>query len=326
MEYRSATTRTAWFRFIAVVVTFAVIIGGALIWVQVDSSQSSAEVGWVDHPVDSAFLQSQLPKPLPTPPPQLGAPPCVAANLTALPAAPLGMMSDGGISLALRNDGTSACLLRGDPRLVASTPGAANVNATSGPVPNFGEVTDTAPGANVLVWVEAPDYCPKYPGGAPSSLPVYSHVTVSVPGGGSLSVGGLHLPTGCGLYTPAFFTMKPQPTYPYNPLVRIVPRLRLPVTVRAGTTLSYVVALENPTVHPIRLSPCPGYLENSAVPTKLEYELNCRTVRSIPARAQVTYQMEMAIPITAPVGPTRVNWTLFGASMVTAHAYVRIVK
>jgi hypothetical protein len=178
----------------------------------------------------------------------------------------------------------------------------------------------------VLVWVEASDYCPKYPGGAPSSLPVYRRVTVSIPSGGTLSVSGLHLPTACGLYTPAFFTMKPQPTYPYNPLVGLLPRLLLPTSVRAGTTLTYVVALENPTARPIRLSPCPGYLEDSRIPTKFEYRLNCHTVRSIPAHGQVTYQMEMAIPSSAPVGPMRVNWDLFGASTVTGHATVRIVK
>jgi hypothetical protein len=310
----------------AVVVTLALIVGAVLIWVQVDSSRSTAEVNWIDHPVGAAFLKAQLPKPLPAPAPQRGAPPCTAANLTALPAAPLQMMSDSGISLTIRNHGTAPCLLRGDPRLVASSPGEANVDAKLDPVPDFGEVTDTAPGASVFVWVESPDYCPKYPGGAPSSLPAYQRVTVSIPSGGTLSVGGLHLPAGCGLDTPAFFTMKPQPSYAPNPLTSLVPRLRLPASVHAGTSLSYVVAVENPTAHAIRLTPCPGYIESSNLPIKLEFRLNCRTVRNIPPHAQVTYQMEMAIPRSAGTGRLDVAWNLLGPFMAAAHGTVRIVK
>ncbi|MCA1706518.1 MAG: hypothetical protein LC808_25935, partial [Actinobacteria bacterium] len=54
-------------------------------------------------------------------------------------------------------------------------------------------------------------------------------------------------------------------------------------TVTAGTTLTYVVSLTNPTGHPINLKPCPRYIQSTPVPNQIKatYALNCRPVEAI---------------------------------------------
>jgi len=318
------STRSAWLRFISLVAVVVVVAGGALVVAQVRSS-SKNQVAWLDERASPSLLQSLLPKPLPIPPAELGAADCTAGDLSVVTVESLGITQDDGVSISLRNDGSTTCLLRGTPRVVARAPGHASVFASDNSLPSFGEITDTAPGGTVLIWIHAPEACPAYPGGVPSSSPEYQDVTISVPSGGSFTVTNLHLPGACGLSTTPFFTMTPQPTYPNNPLVELVPRLRLPATVEAGTTLTYSVTLTNSTDRNITLSPCPAYLENSTLPTKFEYRLNCSTVRAIPARGHITYQMEMALPQSAQSGGARIGWTLFGASTISAHGEVRVV-
>lgn len=327
MGDQGATTRCIWLRFISVVALIALLVGASLILIQVRSSRTSAaQVAWLDEPASSALLASLLPKPLPAAPPQLGAPACTADKLSVVSVWPVGTGQDDGFMISLRNTGSTACLLEGTPRVVASSPGKATVLASTENLPSYGEVTDTAPGATVELEIDIPAACPAYPGGASAALPEYQGVTISISGGISKVVHKPHLTFPCGMATTPFFTPTPAPTYSKNPLVGLIPRLRLPATVKAGTTLSYVVALTNPGSQPVALSPCPAYLENSSIPTKLVYRLNCQSVRTIPAHGQVTYQMEMAIPNTAPSGMTKVGWILFGASTLMGHGQVRVIK
>ena len=149
-------------------------------------------------------------------------------------------------------------------------------------------------------------------------------LAISILGGITKKVGGLSLSFPCGMSATPLFVGKPQPTYPANPLVGLVPYLRLPATIKAGSTLHFEVDLSNPGDRPVVLSPCPVYLEHSDIPTKLLYRLDCRTVRSIPAHGQVRYEMEMAIPDAAPLGPAEVFWGLVGASTTTAQGQVLV--
>jgi hypothetical protein len=233
-------------------------------------------------------------------------------------------MQDDGVIVTLRNTSAVACLLRGTPRVVAAVSGEATVVAVAEKMPSDDETADTAAGATLEVQLDAPVACATDPGGANSGFPTYHNLTISSPSGGTKTVAGLHLTFQCGLFTTPFFTPKPAPTYPANPLVGLVPRLQLPATVQAGTTLHYVVDLVNPGDRRVRLSPCPAYLENSSLATKLEYRLNCQSGRSIPAHGQMRFEMEMSVPAMAPFGTMNVRWTLFGASMRTALGHVRV--
>jgi hypothetical protein len=191
-------------------------------------------------------------------------------------------------------------------------------------MPSYGERSDAAPGGTVFEQVDVPEFCPADPGGGDRGDAVYHSLAVSILGGITKKVGGLSLSFPCGMSATPLFVGKPQPTYPVNPLVGLVPYLRLPATVRAGSTLHFEVDLSNPGGRPVALSPCPVYLEASSVPTKLLYRLDCRTVRSIPVHGQVRYGMEMAIPDAAPLGAAKIFWALFGASTRTAYGQVLV--
>ena len=174
----------------------------------------------------------------------------------------------------------------------------------------------------MVVRVDVPIYCKANPTGAIGRAMPYHSLVISIPGGGAKKVGGLRLSFPCGMSTTPFYTPKPGPTYPPDLLATLVPRLRLPATVRPGTTLDYEVDLYNPGDRPVALSPCPAYLEHSNVPTKLLYRLDCRSVHFIPAHGEVSYEMEMAIPADASTGPMGLWWTFFGPSTRTAHGQV----
>jgi hypothetical protein len=327
MGDQGGTTRSTWLRFISVVVLIALLVGASLILIQVRSSRSvTAQVEWLNEPTSPALLTSLPPKLLPVAPPRLGAPACTTDKWSVVAIRPLGISQDDGFMISLRNTGSSACLLEGTPRVVASSPGKAIVLASKENLPSYGEVTDTAPGATVELEIDIPASCQTYPGDTSAALPEYQGLSISMPSGMSKIVHKPHLTLPCGMATTPFFTPTPAPTYPQNPLVGLVPRLRLPATVRAGATLFYVVALTNPASKSVVLSPCPAYLENSSIPTKLVYRLNCHSVRTIPAHGQVTYQMEMAVPTTAPSGMTKVGWILFGASTFVGHGQVRVIR
>jgi hypothetical protein len=200
--------------------------------------------------------------------------------------------------------------MRGTPTVMAEAPGHAAVVATKARIPSFGEVADTAPGQEVTFFVDVPEICPADTGGFENGLARYHSLDIVLPGGGRKVLKGLSLTFQCGMSTTPFFTSKPAPSSPPDLLAHLVPRLLLPETVRAGSTLVYQVELSNPTNKVVPLSPCPGYLEHSSIPTKLEYGLNCLTVRSIPARGEVRYEMDMAIPASAPPGAATVFWSL----------------
>jgi hypothetical protein len=226
---------------------------------------------------------------------------------------------DDGAFIALRNTGSAACTLSGTPRVVASAAGHVTVVAGREPMPPDDEIADTAPGGTVVVRVDVPTYCKANPTGAIGRAMPYHSLVIPIPGGGAKKVGGLRLSFPCGMSTTPFYTPKPGPTYPPDLLASLVPRLRLPATVRRGTTLDYEVDLYNPGDRPVALSPCPAYLEHSDVPTKLLYRLDCRSVHSVPAHGEVRYAMEMAIPADAPVGPMGMWWTFFGPSTRSTH-------
>ena len=89
--------------------------------------------------------------------------------------------------------------------------------------------------------------------------------------------------------------------------------LEIPKTVKAGTTLDYLVVLENQSNETVDLNPCPVYKEliyvvngakgktNSQV-----LQLNCSTVHSIKPHQKVTYQMVIQVP--SETGLAKFSW------------------
>jgi len=91
-------------------------------------------------------------------------------------------------------------------------------------------------------------------------------------------------------------------------------RIDAPDTMRSGTTLDFTVTIRNRSNRAYSLRPCPGYeayLYASNQRADAQYQLNCDTVTSIPARGSVRYAMRLALP--ASMRPGRVlkfGWVL----------------
>lgn len=89
-------------------------------------------------------------------------------------------------------------------------------------------------------------------------------------------------------------------------------RLDLPGTVKAGSSLHYLVTLENKTGTSVSLRPCPIYEEGIFIPsapaqkTDQTLQLNCSTISSIPAYGQVS--LEMVISVPSEPGLAKFSW------------------
>ena len=255
-----------------------------------------------------ALLMSLQPKPLPTTPPKTGAPHCKSSALQVEPAVGLQWMQNGGVAIRFRNIGTAACILRGTPFVVATSPGHPSVVAT-----NLG-----------LAATEGEIMCATNPGGNEEGLPVYHGLVLTLPGGTERTVSGLNLSLPCGVAVTPFSRPKPSPSYAPYWLASLRPRIVLPSTVKVGSTLVYEVTLRNPLSRPVSLSPCPAYIEHSSSDIKLEYQFNCSSVHAIAAHASVVYQMRMAVPDSTPTGVMTVYWSVIGPNTIESRATVDV--
>jgi hypothetical protein len=302
----------------------ATIIAGALSGAGIADAKYLV-VPWANKPATPAMLESQLPKPLPTPKPKTDAPLCTSSQLVELPPTGLQWMQNIGIAIRLRNIGPSACLLKGTPAVVASSSGHPNVVATPrGLAATDGEVADTPAGATVYADVSVPVICTADPGGSEAGLPAYHSLVVTLPGGHTWTINGLKLYFPCGLQVTPFIMPRPPTAYPPYWLRYLVPRVSLPTSVKAGGTLAYEVTLKNPLNRAVPLSPCPLYIEHASTNLKLEYQLNCSVVRTIPAHGYFIYQMKMAIPGSTPPGPLTVYWSVIGPNTIQSRATVNV--
>jgi hypothetical protein len=82
---------------------------------------------------------------------------------------------------------------------------------------------------------------------------------ISLPGGGQTVANG-PLNLACGGVSVDRLTVRQPQFHAWCSPLRI--NLTIPANVNAGATLTYVATLTNPTTRPIRINPCPGYLES----------------------------------------------------------------
>jgi hypothetical protein len=284
------------------------------------SAGAASVVPWLDEPATLSMLASLQPRPLPLPRPQTGAPPCVDSNLSVVTIRPVSATQDDGVIIGLRNTSHAACMLSGRPGVVAAEPGEPTVVAEAEAVSPYGEKADTPAGGIVFVQVDVPSSgCPADPTGSDRGYPVYHSLIITLPGGVMRQVSAFSFRFPCGMSATPFFMPTPQQSYPVNRVAALVPQLRLPAAVKAGTTLHFEVDLSNPGNRSVALSPCPVYIEASGPAIKLEYRLNCRSVRTIAGHARVRYAMEMAIPRSAQAGEARIYWGLVAATAPSCH-------
>ncbi len=87
------------------------------------------------------------------------------------------------------------------------------------------------------------------------------------------------------------------------PYGMLVPTLEaLPARVRPGQLLQYKVRLDNTSSVPLRLSPCPGFVQIAGSLTD-EHYLNCAAApAAIPAGAAVVFAMQLQLPDNLAIG------------------------
>jgi Protein of unknown function (DUF4232) len=220
---------------------------------------------------------------------------------------------------AFRNLGTTPCLLRGFPKVTGLTPSGVRRSVPARRSPDgtyFGTLVpaDIAPGALGFLDFATGEGC-KDPS---RSTKRYRALVFALPAdGGLISAPESSLVMTCGFLKMSQLGLPaPQPTGP-TPKLGTPDMLRvsvaIPTSVRAGTTLRFVVTLANPTVNSVRLTPCPRYNEGIyAISGRVSrwYWLNCEGVRSIAAHARVRYAMALPLPADIPAGLAKFWWLL----------------
>jgi uncharacterized protein DUF4232 len=215
--------------------------------------------------------------------------------------------------LVFTNLGASPCLLRGYPAISAETP--AGTRRLLHPLRGgtyFGLLVpaDLRPGGHVFLDFGTSNCACRCEGGAPVR---YRDLVFTLPHGGSVQGRDVSISQDCFLSMSAFGLPA------RYALPRAVPgtagalraRLRLPASVRAGSTLRFVVTLSNPAKTPVTLDPCPGFTEGiytSGLSARHSFALNCDSVRSIPAFGHVRYELRLAVPSRATPGPAKLGW------------------
>lgn len=286
-------------------------------------------VPWTDAP-----LPTYQPPPTPaTTPPASDARPCTATDVSVAPGDRNGAGGHQLILVRFRNISSSTCVLKGYPRVTATEPGRPDVTATDGSFfPSTG-TADMRPGQDTYLGVETDAYCNARPGGGPTG-PLYHHLDIALPGGGTVAVAfdgaRAALDAGCGLHLTRFFVQQAEPPVdPHDPLSDLVVSLEVPDRVRAGSTLTYIANITNPTDRAISLDRCPGYIEATTPPSmsvKETYALNCAPVGAIAAHSTVRFEMRLPVPAQMAAGPFTFEWSLAGPLSVVSDATVTVTS
>lgn len=242
-------------------------------------------------------------------------PPCRAAELRVRQGRTAVGLGNRLEELVFVNLGRRPCLLRGSPEVSAVGPdGRRRILHVRRGGTYFGrlEPADLRPGRHVFLDFATSAACD---GGSPSSIRLRDLV-FTLPDGGRVPGRRISLVEECGLSISDFGLPRryapPRPAAP-GTVGTLVARPRLPTSVRAGSTLRFIVTLTNPTDEPVRLRPCPGYTEAVVTSTRVfrrSYALDCETVDSIPAHRAAPYAMELAVPEAAKPGIAKVAWNL----------------
>jgi Domain of unknown function (DUF4232) len=231
--------------------------------------------------------------------------------------------------LVFTNAGARPCLLRGYPQVSAETPsGSRRVLRPSRGGTYFGQLrpADLPPDGHVFL-----DFATSTGCGGGTRPPVrYRDLVFTLPDGESIRAKWASISAVCGLSMSEFGLperySQPRPAPGTAGTLRA--RLQVSPSVRAGTTLRYIVTLSNPTRVTVAFRPCPGYSEGFyalGLIVRRSFALNCDSVRTIPAHRHVRYAMRLALPRRAPAGMAKLGWNLNTPNGPFAVQVVRVV-
>lgn len=104
--------------------------------------------------------------------------------------------------------------------------------------------------------------------------------------------------------------------------------LGLPAAVVGGSTLDYVVALTNPTGHPVAFAGCPLYQETIVTRRAVlapAYVLNCDGEGAVGAGRTVRFQMRLPTPRVGISQMASVVWSVLDPSAINASGTVTVL-
>ena len=268
-------------------------------------------VPWVNRPLSLYLIPDATLVRYPT-----SAPPCHAAQLRVSQGRTGGAMTNVLEELVFTNTGTRPCLLRGYPTISGETPdGSRRVLHPERGGTFFGQLVpaNLPPGGHVFLDLATPGLCDQ--GRKPATPLRYRHLVFTLPQGGTVRAEQVSISEGCGYLSMSQFGLQErysQPRPAPGTAGTLTARLRVPTTIRAGSTLHYTVALSNPTTTTVRLRPCPGYSQAlvTRVLIRQSFALNCDSVHAIPAHGHVRYAMQLTIPPRATPGIAKIAWNL----------------
>ncbi len=281
------------------------------------ASGSPIAVPWADQPFQP-YTPSPLPAPTVTP-----APLCRLQDLTEQPVTTEETMGNEAIVFSFTNHGAQPCLVGGYPRVVLSQPGEATLIPSRGGFwDQFPASSDLPRGATATFSVGFALGCGKTGG----TQHVYKHFVVTLPGGWTFAetlTGTAPYSSGtplgvfalCGVTLSELSGPFVPPVYPRDPLAGLTATIHAPVTVEAGTTITYFITLANPSAVAMALVPCRGYLQtldHTKTPA-FAYELNCAAALPIAPLGSESFVMKMPMFDASP-GVHTVCWSLDLAS------------
>ena len=253
-------------------------------------------VPWAPIPFEP-YVPAPLPEPTASP-----APLCRLQDLIEQPVTAAAATGNEAIVLNFLNHTSHACLAGGYPHVVLSQPGLpAIVPGRGGFWDQHPPTSDLHPGASASFAVGFALDC-----GRTVPSPVYKHLTVTLPGGGTSSqvltgvapYGGgepLAVFAQCGVAVTEFAVPASQPVFLSDPLAALTSTIRAPSAVKAGTTITYVISLDNPGTAAVALTPCRGYfqtLDRTKSPS-FAYQLHCSAAGPITPDGSESFVMEM---------------------------------
>ena len=247
-------------------------------------------------------------------------PACQPQNLRVVYVGPNQKTQDDGVLVMIKNVGSQACLAWGPTAAMTTGAGVAPVAGPVGPMPRRAHTTATSPGGEVVERVDALMVCASNPSGSVPPGNAYQAIRLTVgssaqggPGIGALTVSGLHLQLPCGISASPFFTNESPPPFNLGPVAHLRPSLVGPLTltvVGGAPAVAYTVMLSNPTASPIRLAPCPSYVERVSTSKWGVYRLHCRGAAPIPPHGAEAFAMRLAVPGLTAGQQVTVRWML----------------
>ena len=287
------------------------------------TGSASGLIAWLDRPAARQVAPS------PSLPPT-DAPACGSPEVRASAGQAGAGLGNTNLPVALVNISTSACSLTGYPTLVGVDAKGAHHRIPVEQGSYFGDPGPPAnldPGGTGAVNISGADACDA----ALIHQRIYPTLLVGLPGGGAAAVDGRQFDTICGVSVSAFGVPSLAAQLSDVPPLPLTAAISAPASVAAGTTLTFVVTLTNPTGVAFALSPCPSYEEfvgsgssGPWVATIRDYVLNCDAARAIPARGSLRFAMELTLPADQPPGTAKFGWSLQGDRGPWANAALEV--